>query len=127
MKTFELDENGSLEIVDRRFVLTRDFIDALVLRIRNAFAVCRHEFALDEEAGFPYYPFVAGVKSPDIGSIRSIYLRHLLRTEGVANGDIQLTFDATNRKLIVNGSAVGDDGTRLEILDGQVFVRGEKI
>lgn len=127
MKCIDLDPaTQDFRIVDRRFVLESRFAEALVLRIRNAVAVARGEVALDTSAGFPYYPFVFGVKNPDLGVVRSLYVDYLRAIPGVALADVKCTL-AADRTLDVSGYAIADDGTRIEIVNGNIYADGVKI
>jgi hypothetical protein len=122
MTKFDRDENGDLKIVDRRFVLTSDRKSAIALRIQDAFAVVRNEFDLDTLAGFEYYPEIMGAKGPDLGLVRSLYLRKLVSIGGVRGATISVSFDSHARTLAVNGSVITSDGETLDIRDGQVML-----
>lgn len=126
MRGFKLDPaTGDLFVGYRRAELESG-IDAYVTKIRNKLSVVRHEFALDEEAGFPYYPLVLGVKSPELAAIRSLCIKELLAVPTTVKADVQCTLTPA-RELQVKGYAVNDDGKRIEILNGQVFYKGERV
>lgn len=116
---------GDLKIVDRRFQLERRFGYALSLRIRNALSVLKGEWALATEEGFPYYPTVLGVKAPDKGVVRSTFLSYLSAIPGVAFAELSVTLEG--RVMAIEGYAIADDGSRVDLLNGNVYVDGVKV
>lgn len=129
MNTLKLEPStGDWAIVDGRFVVETRFAYALTLHIGHALSLVLGEFGLATDEGFPYFGIVLGVKSPDLGAIRSRFISYIQALSGVATvAKLDAVFDGKTRALSFNGVVLGDDGSRIEFLNGQVYVNGERV
>jgi hypothetical protein len=117
---------GDLRVTERRFTLETELARVVATRVANALKVCRGEWAFDTSKGFPYYPFLLGVKNPDLGTARALLTAYIEELEGVAYADLSVALTA-ERRAQFSGSVKCVDGSVIELRKSQIFVEGSPL
>jgi hypothetical protein len=109
-----LDVNGDLARPGGSFTRVTG-VDYLVQKVRSRLLFFLGECFLDVDGvGIPYFQQILGVKQSNLPAVRSLFLKEILNTQGIATVDeLQIALDHSTRRLRVVYRATGDLGELL--------------
>jgi len=127
MKVVAIDTaTGDLRVTERRFTLETELARVVATRVANALKLCKGEWAFDTSKGFPYYPFLLGVKNPDLGTARALLTAYIEEVPGVAFADLSVEVNS-DRRALFTGSVKCVDGSVIEVRKSQIYVEGSPL